>query len=84
MPKPASLSPDLLEARGPYYLRTVAQRTVGEGDERRTEAEEVWHEVTDLRDAEGPNRLLSGPRHVGLRRHVQIDPDVPMDEQGLA
>lgn len=29
---------------------------------------------------EGPGRLLSGPRHVGLRRHANVSKDVPLEE----
>jgi hypothetical protein len=69
MPKPA------------YRLRTVAEKTVMDGDEKRIVLEESWSEVDELPTPEGPNRLLSGPRHIGMRRHANIDPDRPLDEQ---
>lgn len=74
MPKPAARV-------DPYRLRTVAERTVGEGEDERIVREESWTEVEELDSPEGPNRLLSGPRHIGARRYAGLDKDVPLDEQ---
>jgi hypothetical protein len=76
MPKPA------------YRLRTVAEREVeGDDGEKITEVEEQWMEFGPEGPEEGewipegPNRLMSGPSHIGARKYARLDPDVPLDEQ---
>jgi hypothetical protein len=72
MPKPA------------YRLRTVAEKTVQDDDgAEQIVREESWREVSELETPEGPNRLISGPRHIGLRQGLKIDKNIPLDEQGL-
>lgn len=71
MPKPA------------FRLRTVSTKieTAEDGTEV-TSTKDTWsEEPTELEEPEGKHRLLSGPSHVGKRRHVKIDPDRPLDEQ---
>lgn len=89
MPKASSRVPQALpETETGYRLRTVAAKTVteGEGDDEveRIVMEESWSEVEELNTPEGPNRLISGPRHIGARRYSGVIKDVPLDEQGLA
>lgn len=84
--------------RPAYRLRTVEsiKETDDETGEEKVSYLERWHEVDpddpetvtallgegEQWEAEGPKRLLSGPAHVGRRRYVDIDPSVPLDEQG--
>lgn len=85
MPKPASI----------YRLRTVeAVKSQDDEGNEVTTYRDRWHEVDpsspdtvvavlgeDREWAdEGPNRLISGPSHVGMRRYLRIDKDTPLDD----
>ncbi len=70
-----------------YQLRTVESKTETDEDGEEIQVtSESWTEVSAGEDwngeplKEGPNRLLSGPQHVGSRRFLDIDKDTPLDE----
>lgn len=72
MPKPASYTIRMVEA---------VKGTDSDGNEVVVGHNERWMELDELDVPEGPNRLLSGPKHVGMRRYRKLDKNIPLDEQ---
>lgn len=67
--------------RASYRLRHVTAEVETDDEGNEVEVEKVeWEELDELDHSEGSSRLLSGPSHVGMRRYISIDKDIPLDE----
>lgn len=78
MPKPASVVG--VNAEGQHYVDvyTTAAHTEGEGEEAKDVVTGSWsREEVDI---SAGAQLLTGPRHLGMRRYAQVDKTTDLDE----
>ena len=77
MPKPASLLGRDDDGKSYVDVFVTAKRTEGEGDDAREIVEGSWQRQNV--EVEGMARLLSGPAHIGMRRHAGVTKDTDLD-----